>query len=42
MLSQFNGDDLSIASRISVADAPDEMIFSKAGWNWALVVFVNS
>lgn len=38
MLSQFNGDELSIAFRISVADAPDEMIFSKAGWNLALVV----
>jgi hypothetical protein len=42
MLSQFNGEDVSIASRISVADAPDEMIFSKAGWNWALVYLVSS
>lgn len=36
MLSHVKGDEVSTASRISVADAPEATIASKAGWNCAL------
>lgn len=36
MLSHVKGEEVSTASRISVADAPDATISSRAGWNCAL------
>lgn len=41
MLSHVRGDDVSTASRMSVAEASEAMIISRAGWNCALISIVS-